>query len=429
MTKVTFLRLKENWRADNFNDAPLGLLSVIASARQVKHNGHYLDINYHDMNIDPAIPKSDVYGLSGCSLDYPELLKVASQIKSQYNGKIIAGGTHMDVFPKEYWENEIKKLPLDIICSGEGEATFPLAMSVINSQDKKVITQKGLLNIDDISMPAWDVLDKKRYFINGNGTAMSSRGCPGNCSFCASPNIYKHRVRFRGVALVEDELNYLQKNLGINYIRWQDDCFSLGKERFKKLSEMIASKGIHYRASLRTDQVNDGVFNQLKKSGCNEVGYGIESAEQKILDLLNKNNTIENNIEALIQSKERGFKTRAFIMTGLPGEDEHSAERMIGFLEGTNPDVVTLTSFTPLPGSDIYNNPSKYGVEIIDKDFAKYNMAIRFASGAPFVHKLSTVSTEGMEKNREMLKDYLFSRGKSHVSVYNEMYKQKGDIK
>ena len=80
--------------------------------------------------------------------------------------------------------------------------------------------------------------------------------------------------------------------------------------------------------------------------------------------------------------------------------------------------------------SDIYNNPQKYGIEIIDKDWSKYNIAIKFAPGAPFVHRLTTVTPGEMEKNRESLKEYLFSREKSHVPVYNEMYKkQKGDIK
>ena len=112
-------------------------------------------------------------------------------------------------------------------------------------------------------------------------------------------------------------------------------------------------------------------------------------------------------------------------MTGLPGETNNSGKKMIDFLEETNPDVVTLTSFIPLPGCNIYNDPDKYGVTIVDKDWSKYNIAITLASNAPFVHRLTTVTVEEMEKNREILKEYLFNKGKSHIPSYNKPYKIK----
>ena len=424
MTTATFIKLRDNWRANPYSDPPIGLLSVISNARRVVYKGEPLEVKLLDMAHETVIPKSDIYGLSACSLDMPELLSVAHRIRQEKGGLIVAGGAHFDAFPKAYWEKQIGELPLDVICLGEGEFTFPKAVHSLEDRAKKVIEEHSACNLDLLDFPAWDLLDKEKYFGNHNGTMMTSRGCPSKCGFCASPHIHQNRVRFRSTANVEKELDVLIKDYGLNYIRFQDDCFTLNPVRFENLANMLATKGINYRCSMRTDQVTDDNLKLLKMSGCNEIGFGIESAEQHILDLLNKRNTVDNNRRALIKAKEYGFKTRAFLMTALPGETKDSAEIMKRFLDQTNPDVVTMTTYIPLPGSDMYNNPQKYGMEIIDKDWSKYNIAIRFGPGAPFVHKLKNLSTEDMEKNRESLKEYLFSREKSHVPIYNQMYKE-----
>jgi len=428
MTTATFIKLKDIWRENPYSDPPIGLLSVASNAKRVIYKGEPLEVKLLDMAYETEIPKSDIYGLSACSLDMPELLNVAHRIRQEKGGLIVAGGAHFDSFKKEYWDKEIKELPIDVICLGEGEHTFPKAVHSLDDRVKKVIEEHSACNLDLLDFPAWDLLDKEKYFSSKNGTMMTSRGCYARCAFCASPHIHQSRVRFRSVANVEKELDMLIKDYGLNFIRFQDDSMILNARRFEKMAYMIGSKGINYRCSMRTDQVTDDVLYLLKNSGCTEIGFGIESAEQHVLDLLNKNNTVDNNRRALLKAKEYNFKTRAFIMTGLPGESKTSAETMIKFLSQTNPDVVTMTSFTPLPGSDIYNHPEKYGVEIIDKDWSKYNIAIKLTPGAPFVHKLSTATTEEMELNRELLKEYLFNRNKSNVQAYNRPYKR-GEFK
>ena len=110
-------------------------------------------------------------------------------------------------------------------------------------------------------------------------------------------------------------------------------------------------------------------------------------------------------------------------MTGLPGETRDSAKHMIDFLEETNPDVVTLTSFVPLPGCDIYRSPEKYGVKILSEDWEQYNIALSRDSRVPWTHTIETASVGEMETNRERLKEYLFNKGKSNVAVYNTDYK------
>jgi len=168
--------------------------------------------------------------------------------------------------------------------------------------------------------------------------------------------------------------------------------------------------------------MNAQMLNLLDYALFREIGFGIESAEDHILELMRKRTTVSQNEKAIIETKNAGFKTRAFIMTGLPGESRDSAKIMIDFLERTNPDVVTLTSFIPLPGCDIYLNPSKYGVKILTDDWTRYDIALKWDAGTEWSHKISGISLDDMERNREMLKSYLFNKGKSNVPIYNKPY-------
>jgi len=434
MTKLTFIKLKLPWQFDHYSDPPLGLLSVASEARKIGG----LEVSLTDLAHETKIPESELYAFSASTLEFPEAQKKAAEIKKQYpDSKILVGGPHFDITPERDWAQSIDGSDFDVICRGEGEANVNKAVNyAMENPDKKiVISQKTpLIQLDSLDTPARDLLDKEKYFKPGktfgtgeysdgnSSTIMVSRGCPYICSFCASPELHKRKVRFRSFDKIKEELSELQDQYGVSELRWQDDCIPLVLKRAKGLDNLLHGNGIMSRGSMRTDQVTGESLHQLWYSGFRELGFGIESAEDGVLDLLNKRTTVEKNAYALKMTKDKGFRTRAFIMTGLPGESAHSAEKMIDFLEKTKPDVVTLTSFIPLPGCDIYNNPDKYGVEILTKDWSKYDIALKWNSGTEWAHKTSSTTLPKMEKNREMLKEYLFNNGMSNVSVFNKVY-------
>lgn len=434
--KACFIKLNEPWQIDPHSDPPLGLLSVIGAAKTTLIDNRPLDLQLLDMAWEKELPRADVYAISACSYDFPELLRIARQIKQQSGAPIIAGGPHFDCIPLLEWQSSLDTLPLEVICRGEGEETFPRALELIQTGKKGIITQEKLLDMEQIPVPAREFLNRERYFRPGkafalgetytpgnSSTMITSRGCFFKCAFCASPALHQQRVRYRSVDKVMEELEGLQKEYGVTEIRFQDDCFTLPHKRFKDLAEKLAKTGITYRCSMRVDEVDSDTLLRLRDSGCREIGYGIETAEDHILKLLNKRATVAQGKWALKRTKEAGFRVRAFLMTGLPGETKDSAQRMIDFLEETKPDVVTMNTFVPLPGCDIYNNPEKYGVTILTKDYSQYCIVLKRESRVPFVHTISTATLDEMERNREMLKEYLFNRGMANVAVLNQPYK------
>jgi len=431
--KITFVKLYHPWQYDPFSDPPLGLLSVAA---QAKKDG--LEVRLLDQVHQKDIPESDFFGLSATTLEYPEAIKQAERIRQvQPQAKIIAGGVHFDVLPEAYWNAEIKNLPFDAICRGEGEVTITSAVDCLKKGDsKRVISQIDLLDLNTLDMLARELLDRQRYFVPGktfmglpiqgnSSTIMLSRGCPNFCRFCASPTLHRRRVRFRNQENSIKELEELRTEYGVAAIRWQDDNIPLTLRKMPALVPYLKNSGIYSRGSARVDAVTPEMLDMLWEAGFREIGFGIESAEQGVLNYVSKRTTVEKNAYALKATKARGFKTRAFIMTGLPGETTDSAQRMIDFLQETKPDVVTMTSFIPLPGSDIYLHPEKYGITIKTKDWSKYDIAIKWDAGTEWAHD-NGLGVEAMERNREKLKEYIFNTGISNVSVYNKHYGKNG---
>lgn len=429
--KVCFVKLNEPWQIDPHSDPPLGLLSVMGAAKLPG-----LDLEFLDMAWQKKIPKADIFAISACSYDFPELLKIANQIKAGSGAKVIAGGPHFDCISLEEWQRTISHFPIDVICRGEGESTFPKALEAIASGETPQIIQSGaLLNLDTLPFPAREFLERSKYFRPGkafaggetytpgnSSTMMTSRGCPYRCAFCASPTIHHQKVRYSGVERVAAELDELQEKYGVTELRFQDDCFTLPHSRFEKLADILEKSGVRYRCSMRVDEITDGILEKLWRSGCREIGYGIETADDEVLRLMNKRTSVAQNREALIQTKKAGFKVRVFAMTGLPGETRDTADKLIQFLEETKPDVVTLNTFMPLPGCDIYEHPERYGVKILTKDFHQYCIVLSRDPKQPFVHTISSATLEDMERNRELLKQYLFTQGITNVPAFNKPY-------
>ena len=124
----------------------------------------------------------------------------------------------------------------------------------------------------------------------------------------------------------------------------------------------------HGRSSL--DQKEDYI--KLKEAGCDMLSWGIESGSQKMLNLMNKQTTIEENENVIRWAKEVGITARAFFIIGFPGETKETIEKTKRFIEKTNPDQYFVSNFVPYPDTDVWNYPDKYGVTKMYKDFNNY---------------------------------------------------------
>jgi radical SAM superfamily enzyme YgiQ (UPF0313 family) len=114
----------------------------------------------------------------------------------------------------------------------------------------------------------------------------------------------------------------------------------------------------------------------MKDAGCEEVGYGVESLVQDVLDRNSKNIRLAQVYEALDNAAKVGIRVRLFFIVGLPGEPPGFSERLEAFLKRVTADGIDVSTLVPYPGSDIFHNPGKYGIRLKHKDFNIYHMTL-----------------------------------------------------
>lgn len=330
----------------------------------------------------------DYYGISVFTPQYSLAKEVSTYIKKNFNGVIVGGGYHITALAVE----SVKNLDIDIAVIGEGEHTLfeivsgnplkEIAGIVYKENSEEIVNPPRQFhqNIDDFPFPDVGkinfneyhgmVLDKKgkRYEM----PIITSRGCPFICAFCASSKLWKRIVRFHSAEYVIDTLNRLY-SYGINDFRFVDDNFDLNKSRLKIILEHLKKLGSRWGCGMRSANVNPEIISLMKESGVTEISLGIESGSNKILELINKNETVEDHIRAIKIIKEYDVSIKGFLMSGLPGEDQSTVNETIRFIKEQPVDYYTLSTFTPFPGTDIWECPERFNY-VLDKtkDYDSY---------------------------------------------------------
>lgn len=389
---------------------PLANLYLAAIAKQFGYSVRLVD--FRD-RID-ELPKAKFYGFS-CTT--PQI-EIAKQLAKKVEGQTIVGGAHPSLLPEDCLGK------FDYIIRGEGEQVL---LDILSGKIKKgIITPPRITDLDTIPFPEWDIAEEpfsrtlytgERYG-SGNLSApiIISRGCFFNCHFCS--NIFRAPVVFRSVQNIIQEILELMKR-NVYYLRFVDDNFTLYPQ-LEELCKQFKQLGIHYRCHTRSNLMTPIVANLLVDSGCDECSLGIESAEQSILKLNNKRENVIHHQQAIKILKETGIKVKTYWMSGLPGETDKTIDLNMQFMEENKPDKYTLSTFTPYPGCEIYKNPDKFGVEIINRNWTNWWNFVMPVKGkelpgrAGYVHILKGQTLEEMTNRYWNFQHFLEDYDKQH---------------
>jgi len=241
----------------------------------------------------------------------------------------------------------------------------------------------------------------REYDANNLMTASlyTARGCPYGCKFCADA---RTKLREESIEQIEEEVKQLC-SLGVRAIRIQDDTFTIREQRCKQIAEVLSQYGMKWRATTRVNLKNPDLFRYMAEHGCTELGFGIEHGSARMLKAMEKGTTPEANELGLKMCRDAGMFARAFLMLGFPGETEESIQELEEWVLRVRPDAVTLSLFQPFPGSDVWNCPERYGVEIPDGAFEKFWQLGGDNDPEMLILRLPTISKERLYYHRQRL--------------------------
>ena len=336
---------------------PLGLFYL---ARVLKNAGH--EVELVDVGLGDKLPaEADFWGLTGTSAQIRDMAWVAYNL-SRRKGVKIAGGPHATLMPQQMF-----KLGFDVVVGGEGDG---VVLDIVDGGRRGLLLPERLSNIDNY-LPDRSQQGRYHYEIDGlpAATMMTSRGCPYNCAFC-SKDVWGRKYVARSVASVINEIIEIRQ-MGYKAIMFYDDTFMIGRERLLAICAYLRGSKLVWRAFARSDESDIEVLRVMRESGCREIGVGIESGSQKILDGINKRETVESHRRCIKAAHEVGLRVKGFVIVGLPGETWLTVEETDKFLSEVSLDDVDISILSVYAGSDIYKNPEKYDVEFGEASFYK----------------------------------------------------------
>jgi radical SAM superfamily enzyme YgiQ (UPF0313 family) len=357
---------------DDRLDPPLGLLSIAAYARAQGLRVHVADLaGIPDSQWRSLIPRSRVYGITSFTASYHLLASIIAVCRDAQRGcRIAVGGPHASALP----ERTRDELDTDVVVVGEGE----LAAVRICSEEAPlggVVVAERITDLDGLPMPAYDLLPLASYsrLLCGQPSAgiVTSRGCPYNCMFCAR-SVFGRCVTFRSAEAVREEVEHLRDAYGYRHFIFHDDLFAATPSRLGTMCCQLGPLTIRFRCNVRPGQLRREELAMLRDAGCVTIGVGAETGSQRLLDAARKGVQVEQIVETSRYAHEAGLRVRLYLMVGLPGETWDTVRETLALVRTCRPDEHLLTTFVPLPGSDCWRSPDRYGVTITSENFADF---------------------------------------------------------
>ncbi len=343
---------------------------------------------------------ADVVGISVMfDIQMPLALLMAKKVKDSTGAWVILGGAKFGVEPsyhrllsepvtKKVRGIEYRCQPADFIdgiISGEGEVAI---LHILRSKNRFQMEQAPNLSfnngerivhnkpavIDDLDrLPCPDFSDfsLQRYLCPEEILPLlTARGCPwGRCAFCTHHRSYK-RYRQRSIPNVVRDFKYLRERYGVRIFNIYDEMIPPG--RFRALAKELIKGDLDICYSAYGKPVRgftDSTLGLIRKSGCGLILWGLESASQSVLDLMNKGTKISEVERVLKSSAKQGIKNLVFVMFGFPGESEAEFMETINFLEKNRPAIHALSKglFRLTEGCRVHNDPEAFGITDIEE--------------------------------------------------------------
>jgi len=391
-------------RDDSYAFPPTSLLYIAQAVRSAGHEAEIIDIPYlleklpekysllNGSLFDYIINKDcDILGLGGVVSTYffYDCFVPLYRTKKQ-NVPIVVGGS-VGTPIKEVWA---KYAPVDYLVEGDGEWVIQKMLNALEKKDHASIDMipgvyslkngayQGLPashseNIDELPFLNYDETDAEYYIDELSRWVedilpdrarikdthirllplLTSRGCPFKCTFCFH---FSEKHRSYSIDYVLNNIKFLKNKYNINGLYIIDDLFTFNRKRTIELCERICQEKLNVYfvgSGGKPSLVTADILAAMKKAGFVRFSYGIESGSQRMLDVMQKKTTIDQNFKALKLTEEADIPSFANMVMGMPGENKETLNETKHFLinAGLNTKNFYASWAVAYPGTPLFN--------------------------------------------------------------------------
>lgn len=327
-----------------------------------------------DQEMKAAIDRNDVIGFGALTPNIRRAIAWAKYAKER--GKTtVMGGPHASVDQGIFLDSG----HFDYVLKGECEETLPqFIRSLEGGADEDIQAVPGLAamrdddlwidnpapplikKLDELPLPARHLMPMETFYkLNPERLAyiFTTRGCPFKCIFCQK-ELTGRGFRVRSTELIVDELEHIVKQYDPGVILFVDEILTLRRKRIHEMCDEILRRGLKFEwiANTRADCVDYPLLKHMHRAGCRRIYYGWESGSQRMLDVLKKDLTPEEIVEAARMTRRAGIWAKVYLIVGSPGETAQDIEETEKVLRLAGPDLVRVSVFNPLIGTESWDN-------------------------------------------------------------------------
>ncbi|MEW6386718.1 MAG: radical SAM protein [Thermodesulfobacteriota bacterium] len=354
---------------------PIGLGYLVAACREQGVPVNFLDEQVEDRILEKVVQSARnmsppyIFGFSVLTAALKRALDLARDIKARYPDSVVVfGGIHPTARPDEVLAYD----QVDLVLGGEAEQTLvELYHRVKGGQDYTHIPglsykKNGrikhnpwagkFIDLDRLPPFPYELFNRKPYNL---GFVISSRGCPYNCIFCSNRIVTGKKYRYLSAENIADTLEMLYHRYQQTFVLFLDDNFLVNKERIYRLLEEIRRRGLHQKMTFsfqgRGDNADYRLLKEMYACGFKSVFFGMETASERLMQIIKKGETVEQCIRAVKMAKDLNFHVSATFIFGLPTENHADRLDAIRLARDLRLDQVRFNNATPYPGTELYH--------------------------------------------------------------------------
>ena len=367
---------------------PYGLLTTAAELRAAGFDAQVVNLSTCSWPQALAAVKSrpaDLVGISCFTFHRHAAAALGTEIKAMFpQSHLTVGGPHVSAMPHQWLDHYPA---FDTVVIGEGEATAvelaetlrdgrsPLGIAGTAYRDNGSVrsgpAREFIADLDRLGKP-WEHFNY--------AFVITSRGCPGKCTFCSSPTLWGRKIRFRSAEDVLDELEELVSRRGHRFLNVKDDTFTARKSRVAEICRGIERRNLVFRwaCDTRVDCVDREVLAVMRRAGCVRLNLGIESASAEVLRNLGKPIDPDRAMRVTADARDLGMNVRYYLIMGTRGETPKAVHQTLAFIEKARPTHFLLHAMSVYPGTEEFQLAERAELVSVDDYFDRSELASGF---------------------------------------------------
>lgn len=383
MISIGFVLQCDDYNWDPFRNIPYTALYLLTILEE--RLGARVDLSLIDLrgvkkeSLIHYCPPKDMYLYTVSTPVYLDTVLVVNALRRAYpQAKHVGGGPHVSLFP-----DECAQLFDSIVLHDGEESAVSLVTDFMNANLQPQYQQQEMNEFSQYPYPDRRFVSPTSVAVRGllggdyaelrGAETLFSRGCPFNCYFCANQKLSYAPVMFRSPEQICQEIAYLKREYQIEALAIKDDnAIPVNRKVAIGLLEAIGEGQMKWRGQSRANGIKPDMVKLAQQAGCVDIAIGLESVSPQVLAIINKKIKLTEAKAYIGHLREAGIGVRLNLILGLPGEPDDILKQTIDFVDEVEPSSVLLCLFCPVPGSETFQNPEKFGIQIDSRDWEKY---------------------------------------------------------